>query len=80
MKLLIRNLDRETTEEELTSLLEKYGTVKSSTIVMDKEKGTSKGFGFIEMSTFDEAKKAISKLNNKSVGSKKIRVKKAEEK
>ena len=80
MKLLIRNLDRDTTEEELSSLFEKYGTVKSCTIVMDKEKGSSKGFGFIEMPTFDEAKKAISKLNNKAVGGKKIRVKKVENK
>ena len=80
MKLLIRNLDRLTTEEELKSLFQKFGTVQSCNLVTDKENGESKGFGFIEMPKIGEAKAAISKLNNKTVGSNKIRVKKAENK
>lgn len=78
MKLLIRNLDRSTTEEELEALFQEYGTVQSSNLVMDRESGASKGFGFIEMPKPGEAKAAIKNLNNKTVGSNQIRVKKAE--
>ncbi len=80
MKLLIRNLDRLTTEEELKDLFQKIGTVQSCSLVMDQESGESKGFGFIEMPKSGEAKIAIKKLNNKTIGSNKIRVKKAEDK
>lgn len=79
MKLLIRNLDRLTTEEELKALFQEFGTVQSSSLVMDKENGSSKGFGFIEMPKSGEAKVAIKQLNNKMVGSNNIRVKKAED-
>ncbi|MEW4982606.1 MAG: RNA-binding protein [Cycloclasticus sp.] len=44
MKLLIRNLDRLTTEEELKDLFQKIGTVQSCSLVMDQESGESKGF------------------------------------
>ncbi|MEW5008841.1 MAG: RNA-binding protein [Cycloclasticus sp.] len=80
MKLLIRNLDRSTTVDELTALFEKIGTVQSCDLVMDRESGESKGFGFIEMPKSGEAKIAIKKLNNKEFGNNKIRVKKAEDK
>lgn len=80
MKLLIRNLDRETTKEELISLFGKCGTVESCTLVIDKETGLSKGFGFIEIPLLSEAKDAILTFNNKTVGGNKIRVKKAENK
>ena len=80
MKLLIRDLDRSTTEDELKALFEKIGTVQSCDLVMDRESGESKGFGFIEMPKSGEAKIAIRKLNNKELGNNKIRVKKAEDK
>jgi len=80
MKLLIRNLDRSTTEKELKELFETIGMVQSCDLVMDRESGDSKGFGFIEMPKSGEAKIAIKKLNNKTLGSNKIRVKKAEDK
>jgi len=80
MKLLIRNLDRSTTVEELKNLFEKIGTVQSCDLVMDRESGESKGFGFIEMPKSGEAKIAIKKLNNKTIGDNNIRVKKAEDK
>ena len=80
MKLLIRNLDRSTTEEELKGFFQKIGTVQSCSLVMDQVSGESKGFGFIEMPKSGEAKIAIKKLNNKTIGSNKIRVKKAEDK
>ena len=80
MKLLIRNLDRVTTEKELKDLFQKFGIVQSCNLVMDKDTGESKGFGFIEMPKTGEAKAAIKNLNNQTVGDNKIRVKKAEEK
>jgi len=78
MKLLVRNLDRSTTEEELKDLFEEYGSVQSCTIVMDKVTGGSKGFGFIEMPKMGEAKAAVKNVNGKTVGENAIRVKKAE--
>ncbi len=80
MKLLIRNLDRSTTETDLRNLFESYGTVQSCTLVLDKKTGLSKGFAFVEMPKSGEAKAAINNLNAKEVDSKKIRVKKAEPK
>jgi RNA recognition motif-containing protein len=78
MKLLIRNLARTTTEAELQALFEAHGTVQSCDLVIDKETGSSKGFGFIEMPKLGEAKIAINTLNGKNVAGNKIRVKKAE--
>ena len=80
MKLLIRNLDRATTEKELNDLFQEFGTVQSCNLVMDKGTGESKGFGFVEMPKTGEAKAAIKNLNNQTVGDNKIRVKKAEDK
>ena len=80
MKLLIRNLDRKTTEEELKSLFEAFGAVQSCDLVIDRNSGASKGFGFVEMPKVGDAKAAIIHLNNKLIGENKIRVKKAEEK
>ena len=80
MKLLIRNLDRSTTEEELKKIFEEFGTVQYCKLVVDLDSGSSKGFGFIEMPKSGDAKAAIKNLNNKTVGSNKIRVKKADDK
>ncbi|MCW5208519.1 RNA-binding protein [Desulfobulbus sp. US2] len=77
MKLIVRNLDRSTTEEELKVLFEEYGTVQSCDLVLDKITGASKGFAFVEMPKPGKAKAAMKNLNNKNVGNSKIRVKKA---
>ena len=78
MKLLIRNLSRSTTEEELKALFEEYGTVQSCDLVLDKATGDSKGFAFVEMPKPGEAKVALKSLNNKTVASNIIRVKKSQ--
>jgi RNA recognition motif-containing protein len=78
MKILVRNLSRETTESELLALFEVYGAVQYCTVVMDKATGKSKGFGFVEMPRAGEAKAAIKELNARDIGGNKIRVKKAE--
>lgn len=80
MKLLVRNLDRSTTEEELVNLFQAFGEVQSCNLIIDQVRGVSKGFGFVEMPKVGEAKIAMKNLNNKTIGSNKIRVKKAEEK
>ena len=80
MKILIRNLDRATTEDELKNLFHEFGEVQSCDLVIDRETRQSKGFGFVEMPKGGEAKAAIKNLNNKTIGSNKIRVKKAEDK
>ena len=80
MKILVRNLDRSTTEEELKGFFQEFGAVQYCNLVIDRDSGASKGFGFIEMPKPGEAKVAIKKLNNKNIGSSKIRVKKAEDK
>lgn len=78
MKLLIRNLARETTEAELKSLFQEFGTVQKCNLVMDQATGSSKGFGFVEMQKPGAAKAAVKTLNNKDINGQKIRVKKAE--
>ncbi|MCK5829963.1 MAG: RNA-binding protein [Methylococcales bacterium] len=78
MKLLIRNLARTITEPELQEVFEGYGVVQSCTVVIDKETGQSKGFGFIEMPKTGEAKAAMKSLNNSEIAGSIIRVKKAE--
>ena len=80
MKLLVRNLAKITTEEKLHTLFTQFGAVQSCTLVMDKETGKSKGFGFIEMPKAGEAKAAIKQLNGYKLAGNTIRVKKAEDK
>ena len=62
-KLYIGNLPFSATEQALSDLFSQCGTVESTKIVTDRETGRSKGFGFVEMSTDEEASDAISKLN-----------------
>ncbi len=78
MKLLIRNLARTTTEEELRALFAAHGTVQSCSLVIDKETGSSKGFGFVEMPKQGEGKMVMNLLNGMNLAGNKIRVKKAE--
>lgn len=80
MKLLIRNLARNTTGAEVKALFSAFGTVQSCTLVLDKDTGISKGFAFVEMPKIGEAKAAMKNLNGQEVGNSKIRVKKAEQK
>ncbi len=80
MKLLVRNLPRSTTEAELAALFEPFGLVQSCSLVMDKESGQSKGFGFVEMPKPGNGKAAMKQLNAKVIAGNKIRVKKAESK
>ena len=77
MKLLVRNLARTTTEEELRVIFEALGKVQSCKLVIDAKTGNSKGFAFIEMPRPGDAKAAVKTLNGKDLAGNIIRVKKA---
>ena len=78
MKLLIRNLARSTTEPELLALFSPFGHVQVCNLVLDKNSGLSKGFGFVEIPKAGEAKAAMKAINGKLVDGNKLRVKRAE--
>jgi RNA recognition motif-containing protein len=71
-RLFIGGLPFSSTEDELKTLFAQAGTVVSATIIIDKFSGRSKGFGFVEMSTDEEATKAIETLNNTELGGRKL--------
>ncbi|WP_286262329.1 RNA recognition motif domain-containing protein [Thalassotalea atypica] len=75
MKLLVRNLSRTTTEQEIRILFSEHGTVTECSLVLDQETGKSKGFGFVEMPNDEEAKSALSALHETRVAKNRIRVK-----
>jgi RNA recognition motif-containing protein len=62
-KLYVGGLPYSVTEQQLNELFSQQGTVSSAKVITDKFTGQSRGFGFVEMSTVEEAKKAISALN-----------------
>ncbi|OGW91380.1 MAG: RNA-binding protein, partial [Nitrospirae bacterium RIFCSPLOWO2_12_FULL_63_8] len=62
-KLYVGGLPYSVTEQQLSELFAQQGTVSSAKVITDKFTGQSRGFGFVEMSTAEEAKKAISALN-----------------
>ncbi len=75
MNITVLNLSRDTTKQHLMKLFTPYGTIQSCTIVMDKETGLSKGFGFVEMSNEEEANNAVAELHGRRFGGNQIRVK-----
>jgi len=73
-KLYVGGLPYETTEDELKDFFAQAGTVSSATVITDRASGRSKGFGFVEMSSDEEAKKAIEMFNGKDFGGRNITV------
>ena len=63
MNIYVGNLSYEVDENDLIEVFESYGTVNSSKIIMDRDNGRSKGFGFITMENQEEANHAINELN-----------------
>lgn len=66
-KLFVGSLAWGTTDDSLRELFATVGTVVSASVIMDRETNRSKGFGFVEMSSDDEAKAAVDQLNNKEL-------------
>lgn len=76
-KLFVGNIPYTATDDELKQLFSEAGTVESATIVTDKFSGRSRGFGFVEMSSDDEAQKAVEALNGRKLGDRAITVNEA---
>jgi RNA recognition motif-containing protein len=76
-KLYVGNLPFSATEEQLADTFAECGTVDSAKIIMDRETGRSKGFGFVEMSSDDEAQSAIEKFDGHELEGRPLRVNEA---
>ncbi|MEO5563848.1 MAG: RNA-binding protein [Chitinophagaceae bacterium] len=80
MNLYVSNLNFHATDDSLRSLFEKFGSVSSSKVILDRETGRSRGFGFVEMSSDKEGNDAIQGLNGKEVEGRPISVSVAKDK
>ena len=76
-RLYVGNLPFDTTEDDLHQLFSAHGQIVSAKLITDMETGRSRGFGFVEMSTEDEAKAAIDKMNKAKVGERELTVNEA---
>jgi RNA recognition motif-containing protein len=76
MKLYVGNLSYNTTDSTLNDLFAPYGQVESARVITDRDTGSSKGFGFVEMSNSD-AQKAMGALNGREIDGRAIRVNEA---
>jgi RNA recognition motif-containing protein len=80
MNMYVSNLSFHTGDDDLKKLFEQFGAVSSAKVIADRETGRSRGFGFVEMASDDEAKEAIKGLNNKEVEGRAMSVSVAKEK
>jgi RNA recognition motif-containing protein len=76
-KLYVGNLSYNTSDSDLQRLFEAFGTVQSAQVISDRETGRSKGFGFVEMGSDQEAQAAINGLNGKEVDGRSLTVNEA---
>ena len=76
-KLYVGNLPYSTNDETLSQLFGEFGTVESAQVIMDQYSGRSKGFGFVEMGSDEEATKAIESMNEKEIDGRSIKVNEA---
>ena len=76
-KLYVGNLGYGVTDSDLLKMFEPHGTVESAQVIMDRDTGRSKGFGFVEMKTDQEAQAAIAALNGKDSGGRSLKVNEA---
>lgn len=78
-KLFVGSLSWNVTDDQLKDFFAGAGTVESAKVITDRESGRSRGFGFVEMASADEAKKAIADLNGKELDGRPITVNEARE-
>jgi len=76
-KLYVGGLSYDTTEDALKEAFSQAGTVETAVVILDKMSGRSKGFGFVEMSSEEEAKKAIEMFDGKELDGRTIKVNEA---
>jgi RNA recognition motif-containing protein len=79
-KIYVGNLSYNTIEDSLRAAFQPYGTVASAKIITDRDTGNSKGFGFVEMGTDDEARAAIAALNGHELDGRQLKVNEAMDK
>jgi RNA recognition motif-containing protein len=79
MRLYVGGLPYQTTEQDLVDLFAQVGQVTDASVITDRETGRSKGFGFVEMSTTQQAQSAIERLNGTLLGNRTITVNEARE-
>ena len=79
MNIYVSNLSFNTNDAELRELFSQFGEVSSAKVIMDRESGRSRGFGFVEMPSNDEGKDAMLGLNNKEVAGRPMSVSVAKE-
>ena len=77
MNIYVGNLSRETTEDDLRQAFEAFGQVESTNVIKDRFSGESRGFGFVEMPSKDEAQAAIEEMNGKELQGSAINVNEA---
>ena len=77
MNIYVGNISRDVTEADLREAFAAFGTVASSAIIKEKYSGESRGFGFVEMPSKDEAEKAIAALNGKDLKGRNLTVNEA---
>ncbi|MDQ3819068.1 MAG: RNA-binding protein [Acidobacteriota bacterium] len=76
-KLYVGNLSFRTTDEDLREAFSQAGTVESANVIMDRETNRSRGFGFVEMASAEEAAKAIEMFNGNDIGGRNVTVNEA---
>ena len=76
-KLYVGNLPYTVTDSQLQQMFQAHGTVQSAQVIMDRETGRSKGFGFVEMGSDQEAQAAISALNGSEIDGRSLTVNEA---
>lgn len=76
-KLYVGNLPYTMTNGDLEGLFAQFGDVQSAQVIIDRDTGRSKGFGFVEMATEGDAKKAIDAMSGKEVGGRQLTVNEA---
>ena len=79
-KIYVGNLSYNTYEDGLRSVFQNYGTVVSAKIITDRDSGQSKGFGFVEMGSDEEARAAIGALNGQELDGRALKVNEAMDK
>lgn len=74
MKIYVGNLSKQVTDAQLNELAKPYGAIVSANVATERDSGASKGFGFVEFSNDDDAKKAIAGLDGRDVNGQALKV------